>query len=98
MFDWIIKRMIIWLLRWVDPAKPYGAPLFNAFARLTVSVAVEAVCLRKKLGTGEFEVYLTKRSLDETAYPGQWHIPGTVMRPMEDLEDAFARLGAKEFG
>lgn len=85
------------LLREIDPKNPYGTELFDALARLTVSVAVEAVCLRLNFTTREVEVYLTQRSPNDTAYPGEWHCPGFVMRLGEDFEDVFVRLGKKEF-
>lgn len=85
-------------LREVDPSKPYGTELFNALARVTVSVAIEAVCLRLNLSTKKVEVYLVQRSPDDTAYPGQWHCPGSVMRPGESFEDVLERLAKKEFG
>ncbi|MBU3934953.1 NUDIX domain-containing protein, partial [Patescibacteria group bacterium] len=85
-------------LKVVDQTKPYGTALFDALARLTVSVAVEAVylCLNKR--TGNIEVYLVQRSQDDTAYPGEWHCPGSVMRPGEGVEVVFDRLAKKEFG
>ncbi len=95
------------MLSEIDPRQPYGTELFDALARLTVSVAVEAVCLRPYWQIGseieqgqypEFEVYLVQRAQDDTAYPGEWHCPGSVMRPMESIEDVMARLGKKEFG
>ena len=85
-------------LREIDPTKPYGTELFDVLARLTVSVAVEAVCLRLDPGTKKVEVYMIQRSLDDTAYPGEWHCPGSVLRPREEIEDIFSRLQKKEFG
>ncbi len=84
------------LLRKIDPKKPYGTKLFNALARLTVSVGVEAVCVRTQ-GT-ETQVYMTRRSANDTAYPGQWHCPGSIIRPGEEISYVFSRLGEKEFG
>lgn len=43
------------------------------------------------------QVYLTQRAADDPAYPGQWHCPGSVMRPGEEEEGVFARLDKKEF-
>ncbi len=81
----------------IDPTKPYGAELFDALARLTVNVAVEAVCLRLNPSTQKVEVYMTQRSPTDTAYPGEWHCPGSVMRPGEDINGVFARLSKREF-
>lgn len=85
-------------LREIDPTKPYGTELFDALARLTVSVAIEAVCLRLNPSTQKVEVYMTERSPTDTAFPGEWHCPGSVIRPKEDIKDVFNRLTQKEFG
>ncbi|MGA2418238.1 MAG: NUDIX domain-containing protein [Candidatus Staskawiczbacteria bacterium] len=89
---------VVKALEVVDPAKPYGTELFNALARVTVSVSVEAVCLRLNPSTQEVEVYMTKRSPTDTTYPGEWHCPGSVMRPREEIGDVFNRLAREEFG
>jgi len=109
---------VIEALKVVDPTKPYGTALFDALARVTVSVAIEAVCLRlqKEIAPGVLcltskgfvatddvqygviEVYMIQRSQDDTAYPGEWHCPGSVMRPGESFEDVLDRLAKKEFG
>ena len=85
------------LLREIDPQKPYGTALFDELSRLTISVAVEAVCLHWNAGK-KVEVYLTQRSPNDTAYPGEWHCPGSVLRPIEDISDVFIRLVKREFG
>ena len=91
------KRELIKLLNEVDPEHPYGTELFNALARVTVSVAIEAVCLRHNPETKQLEVFMMKRPMDDIAYPGQWHCPGSVLRPGEEIEDAFKRLNQQEF-
>lgn len=85
------------MLAEIDPLKPYGTTLFNALIRLGVTPGIEAVCLRLN-DEKAVQVYLTQRSMDETAYPGEWHCPGTVRRPHETIEMGFRRLEAKEFG
>jgi len=92
------KKLLIELLEEVDPKKPYGTKLFDALAQITISVAIEAVCLRCGPKKNKVEVYLTQRSQDDTAYPGEWHCPGSVMRPGENVKDVFVRLCKKEFG
>ncbi len=82
----------------VDPAQPYGTKLFDALARLTVSVAMEAVCVRLGKLPHTVEVYLVQRSKHDTAYPDEWHCPGSVLRPSERFDDVFRRLEEKEFG
>jgi len=111
------RSQLIQGLRELDPANPYGTELFDALARLTVSVAVEAVCLRLQrrlvdgdaIGTpsgriitpdasyDELQVYMVRRSPDDTAYPGEWHCPGSVIRRGEDVADVFSRLSMREF-
>jgi ADP-ribose pyrophosphatase YjhB (NUDIX family) len=80
----------------VSPAKPLGTRLFEAIARLSVSVAFEAVLLRKNKKTGEVEVFMTKREPHES-FPGQWHCPGAVFRPGERPETVLKRLAKAEF-
>src|SRR3989344_6749231 len=87
---------LLTLLGKVDGNKPLGTPLFNAISPLVVQSAVEAVCLRLN-PEKKVEVYLIQRSLNDTAYPGEWHCPGSVMRPGEDFDDVFARLEEGEF-
>ncbi len=74
-----------------------GRELFNAIAKLKVILTPEVVCLRNNQ-QGAMEVYLIKRAEDDSAYPGQWHIPGSAMRFGEELEDVFLRLEQKEIG
>ncbi len=103
------SKELIGGLREIDPKQPYGTDLFDALARITVSVAVEAVCLRlsrfnlDEIDGTEYirrvpEVYLIQRSPTDTAYPGEWHCPGSVLRPGEEDTDVFNRLVKKEFG
>ncbi len=93
-----IKIFTAFLLKHIDPHKPFGTALFDAIARVSVSVAFEAVALRRNSETGEQEVYMVQRSMDDTAYPGQWHVPGSVIRPHERDERVFVRLSKREFG
>lgn len=84
-------------VRQLDPGKPMGTELFDALARITVSVAFEAVALRRD-STGNVEVFLVQRREDDTAYPCEWHCPGSVLRSGESEDDVFARLATREFG
>ena len=89
------ENCLIALLAKINP-KMMGTRLFDAIARKTVSVAIEAVCLR--MFHDGIRVYLIERSLNDTAYCGQWHCPGSVMRSGEDVKDVFERLVKREFG
>lgn len=88
------KLAIARLLRRVE--QPYGTALFDALARLTVSEAVEAALIRRR-EDGQLEVYMTQRAPDDTAYPNEWHVPGTIFRSGEDDVDVMKRLGEREF-
>ncbi len=79
----------------LDPTKPAGTQLCDAMMRLWPSVAFEAVALRTKNGVRE--VYLRRRAMDDTAYPGEWHAPGSIYRNGERDRDVVNRL-EKEFG
>ena len=70
----MFKNFLSKFLARVNPNKPYGAELFNALARLTLTVACEAVYTRKN-PQGETEVYLTVREENEV-YAGALHCPG----------------------
>lgn len=91
------KKVAVEALEKIDPWKPLGTDLFNAIARIIVTVPVETVAIRRNLETGKVEVLLTQRSQEE-AYPGQWHSPGSFLRVGEEIEDVFRRLEEKEFG
>lgn len=93
----MVRKAAVQVLQLVDPQKPYGKELFDALARVTVSVTVEAVCMRRNASTSVLEVLMTRRSPDE-AYAHEWHCPGSVIRPGEEIEDVFNRLGKEEFG
>lgn len=88
------KMFVATLLGFIDPLKAYGARLFNALTRLTWSIAMEGVTLRKR--GGKIQVYLRRRADDDTNYPGEWHAPGAAFRPREMERDVADRL-SKEF-
>ncbi len=89
-------------LKKIDPNEPLGLELFEAVARLSVTVSFEGVLFREN--DGQLEIFLTRRSASDTAYPGDWHCPGTVFRPhtpnvpYNPESDAATRLAVKEFG
>ncbi len=86
---------LISLLSRIDRTKPLGTELYNAIAFLSLNVAIEALTLRQ--GDKGLEIFLTKRSDTDTAYPGMWHSPGTIVRPTEEFVDSFKRLENREF-
>lgn len=85
------------MLAEINPRQPYGTELFDALARVTISVSVEAVCFRRG-GSKDVSVFLKRRSCNDTAYPGEWHVPGSIFRPGEEPEDVLDRLAKREFG
>lgn len=91
----ILRWLAAVLLNFIPANKPLGTRLFNAVARHSVGVSVEAVLFRRNK-EGAIEVYLTKRK-ENDAYGGQWHCPGSFFRAGEHLKDVFARLSAEEF-
>lgn len=73
-----------------------GTALFDQVARHSISCAFEAVALRRR-ADGQLEIYLRQRAADDTAYPNQWHCPGSVRRPYEKWDHVAARLSRGEF-
>lgn len=92
-----LTREISRLLGMIDPSRPYGTELFHALCRLTITPCIEAVCLQKRFGNAEVDVLMTKRAATESAYPGEWHCPGTALRPGESFKDALKRVARTEF-
>lgn len=92
----MVKKLITYLLAYVDPKKPFGFKLFNALARVTVTTSCEAVIFRVN-AEGKTEVLLTQRTSGEI-YAGKLHCPGSVMRPGEDLSHVFERISKNEIG
>mgnify|MGYP001374638995 CR=1 FL=1 len=67
------------------PNTPLGTELFDAVLRKTVSCCVEAVVVN---GEYPIKVLLKRRADNDTTYPGQWHCPGTFLRPGESYWQA----------
>lgn len=69
--------------------------LFRQFARLAVLPSFVVVPLFRR--GAETYVRLTQRDMADIDYPGQWHPPGTVVRPTDEtLPAVFERLGRSE--
>ena len=84
------------LARIKDPSGHLGTELFDQIARFSTSIAFEAVLMRPGQDGGE-EVYLTQRDTNDTAYPGAWHCPGSILRRGEQPADVAKRLAKKEY-
>lgn len=89
------KEVAVSMLGLIEPGKPYGTRLFDALCRLTVTVAPELVILRS--GSLGKEVLLRLRNPDEV-YAGQWHSPGSAIRPGESIEQVKRRIEQQECG
>lgn len=69
--------------------------LFRQFARLVVLPSFVVVPLFRR--GSEIHVRLTRREVADPDYPGQWHPPGTVIRPTDEtLQACFERLASSE--
>ena len=78
----------------VHPGNSLDRRLFESIARLTISVALEGVLLRRK--KDQIEVFMLQRGKEES-FSGQWHTPGSVFRPGEFPKDVVRRLSEREF-
>ncbi len=88
-----IKRTATRAIKKIDPSLPFGTELFEAILSITVSVLIEVVII-KNTPRGR-EVFLTQRKAGES-YEGQWHCPGTFIRPGEQIDEVFQRLFSSE--
>jgi hypothetical protein len=85
----------------LEPGKQ-PLPLFTQLARLVVTSTVEMVPFR--IQNNKLEVLLTKRPDDDPWWPGQWHLPGTIILPTDeasgvhDYDTLVERLYTEEFG
>lgn len=73
--------------------------LFLQFTRLVTTPTMEVAPIRVKDGVSE--MYLTKRPDDDPHWPGQWHIPGTVIRSTDEegsFTSGFQRVLHDELG
>ena len=71
--------------------------IFEALMNLMVVCTVEMVPIRVS-GNGKLQVLLTQRPDDDPIWPGDWHVPGVVLRITDslsaphDFNDAFSRI------
>lgn len=71
-------------------------PIFQEFARLSVSGILELVPLRRN-SSNQIEVLVVRRDENDPHWPGQLHTPGTMLRPTDsdDFSTAFKRVFAE---
>ena len=94
-----LARVAAWCLARLTPGRQPLA-LFTQLSRLAVLCTVE-VCLLRRGGDGEVEVLMTRRPDTCPWWPGQWHVPGTVLLADDaddDLTTPTLRLLAAETG
>ena len=92
----MLRSIAATLLKWIPNNQPHGTRLFAALCRHIWYIAFEATLLRRR-SNGQIEVFLTKREPHDT-YPGQWHIPGSIFRSMDNgPEDVAKRLAEREY-
>lgn len=72
--------------------------VFEALMKARVAVALELVLIARDPDGGDAWVYLTRRPDDDPHYAGLLHVPGSILRPNEDLRDVAHRLRNAEFG
>lgn len=72
--------------------------VFEALMKARVSVALEMVLIARDPDSGDAWVYMTRRPDNDRHYAGLLHVPGSILRPNEDVIDVARRLRDKEFG
>lgn len=91
-----LKMQAAEFLKRINPKEqPYGKVFFESLARLVVNIGIEAVFIRSNPEAGNYEILLRKRDENET-YPGQWHVPGSLLRYGEDFDAVFDRILKEE--
>lgn len=91
-----LKLQAAELLRQINPKEqPYGKIFFEPLARLIVNIGIEAVFVRFNPEIKKHEILLRKRDENET-YPGQWHVPGSLLRYGENFDAVFERILKEE--
>jgi hypothetical protein len=73
-------------------------PIFHAITRLVATPIIEIVPLRRN-EKGGIDILLMKRDANDPVWPGQLHVPGTVVRASDtegSFSDAFSRILSKE--
>lgn len=72
--------------------------IFHEVTRLVTTPIIEVVPLRKTVN-GKIEVLLLRREADDPVWPGQLHVPGTVVRASDaagSFADPLGRIMSKE--
>lgn len=83
------QKQLVALLERLEPGF-YPIEIFWQFARLNTLAIIELIPLCTL--DGRLNVLLTQREKQDKFWPGQWHIPGTVMRPDDNEKTALKRI------
>ncbi len=87
-----VKQTVEYLRRLPRGFLPFD--IFNAVAELVTTPTVEVAPVRMN-ADGKAEVLLLQRDVNDPYWPGQWHMPGTVLRSTDkpgDFSSAFQRV------
>lgn len=68
--------------------------IFSQISRLVRLPVVNVIPVRQE--ASRIQIGLIKRENDDPWWPGQWHLPGTVIRSTDTLDSAIQRLLKEE--
>ncbi len=88
------KNLAAQTLALIEPGT-YGEALYNQLARLMVGCCVEVFVFREI--DDKLCVWMTQRPANDPFWPGEWHIPGRIMRVGQTFQDIFRAVEC-EFG
>jgi ADP-ribose pyrophosphatase YjhB (NUDIX family) len=89
------QRLLVHLMKELNPGF-LPEPVFFEMQRLNNSLSVE-IALYRETADG-IAIYLGKRKDSDPFWPGLYHIPGTMVRGNESIQDSVVRLINGEFG
>ena len=74
---------------------PLPRPVFDGWVENLPTVALELAFIRT-VDSGRREIFMARRGENDPFWPGEWHIPGTIVRQNEPIRVAYQRLIASE--
>lgn len=91
----IKQALLVRLMRELTPGF-LPEPVFLEMQRLNHCLSVEIALYREN--ADGIAIYLGQRSVNDRFWAGMYHVPGTMVRGNESIEDALNRLNRGEFG
>ncbi len=85
------------LLRMVKDWRVVPHEVFEELMRARPADALEMVLIARDPDEGDAWVYMTKRPSNDPHYAGLLHVPGSILRTLEDVRDVAKRLQSMEF-